>query len=199
MINYLSQSIAYFFIKKNIIPREEIDSYIYGFQIILISSINWGIILLIMLATGKIPETLLYMTSVILLRHHTGGYHASTHVKCSLLSISAYVLVLMAIYFFNFSVARTVSITLILVSLAVIFKYAPMMHENNPVKEYSLYKHKQYSRILLLIIVALLTILLLIRKDSLALSLSLGTFQVCIFLWLEKMKNKRRCHSYEVK
>lgn len=198
MINYLSQSIAYFFAKKNIIPMEEIDSYIYGFQIILISFINWGIILLIMLAVDKTPETLLYIASVILLRHHTGGYHASTHIRCSLLSISAYVIVLLAIYLFNDDVAKAVSIILILISLVVIFKYAPMTHENNPVKKYSLYKHKRYSRILLFAILSIITIFLLTQKNSLALSLSLGTFQVCVFLLLEKIRNKRRCHSYEV-
>ncbi len=198
MVNYLSRSIAYFFAKKNIIPNEELDSYIYGFEIILISSVNWGIILLIMLFTGIIPETILYMASVILLRHHTGGYHASTHINCSVLSISSYILILLAIHFLQSNMAMATSISLVLISLCVIFKFAPMTHENNPVKECELHKHKLYSRILSLFITTIVAVLILTQRYSQALSLSLGLFQVSVFLLLENNKNKRRCCRYEI-
>lgn len=190
MITYLSKSIAHFFTQKKIIPEEEIDSYIYGFEIMLINSINWGIILLIMAISGDVFETLLYMISVILLRHHTGGYHASTCYKCSAISISLYLLVLLVLHILSSIFILMVSSILTIISLITIFKLAPIAHENNPVGENHLLKHKVYSRIFAMIIAALITIFLIAQCNTFALSLSLGIFQVSVFLLMEYKKNK---------
>ncbi len=190
MVRRLSESIAQFFYVKNLIPEDEIDSYIYGYEVMLITVINWGTILLIMLFTGRIIETLLYMSYVIVLRHHVGGYHADTHVKCTVLSISAYIIFLLLLCYFSNKLAVTMSLALQVFSVIVIVLLAPVEHKNNRVGTAALFRHKKISIILSLVVFVLSIILLSLTKYHFALSLSLGAFQVGISLVLGVYKNQ---------
>ena len=78
MINRLSKSIALFFAKNSIISNDDIDSYTYMVSAPVEYTIEFLSISLIMIYSGKIKETILYITSTFVLRHHTGGYHAKT-------------------------------------------------------------------------------------------------------------------------
>ena len=176
MINRLSKSIALFFAKNSIISNDDIDSYIYGFQLLLSILLNLSTISLIMIYSGKIKETILYITSTFVLRHHTGGYHAKTPERCFILTTSIYILILII-----------VNIVTIKPSI-IIWKLSPIVHENNPVRESDLYRHRQYSIIISIFIMCTVIIFVLIKQYTLSLVLSLGFFQVSISLLFEKIK-----------
>ena len=190
MINHLSKSIALFFAKKNIILKEEVDSYIYGFQIIFIFLLNWSIICSIMVYTGKFIETLLYMCSILTLRHHTGGYHAKTPIRCCILSVSTYILILFAL---NLIIATNGIICLVIlltISLVCILKFAPIVHKNNPVSNESLKHHRKCSILYSLLITLIAIVFILIKQYTFSLILALGMFQVSIALLIEKKFTK---------
>ena len=180
MINRLSRSIVLFFTQKNIISNSELDSYIYGFQFLLSTMLNLSTILLIMIYTGKITETILYIISVFILRHHTGGYHAKTPERCFVMTIGVYILIL-------FIISIIIS-GLFLPALIIIIKFAPIVHKNNPVHGSDLYRHRRYSVIISTLIACAVIIFALIKQYTLSLVLSLGIFQVSISLLVEKFK-----------
>ncbi len=66
--------------------EDQREIYIYGLECIM----NTGITILILAIwgglTGSITETLVWIIAFSTLRHHTGGYHASTHSTCILSS-----------------------------------------------------------------------------------------------------------------
>lgn len=186
MINHLSKSIALFFAKKNIISYDELDSYIYGFQIIFSTILNWSVIFLIMIYTSKFIETILYVCSILILRHHTGGYHAKTPIRCCILSVSAYILVLLVL---NLSMSTNVmlcAIILLIISLICILRFAPIAHKNNPVSDKSLKHHKKFSVLFSLLIALITIVFILIKQYTLAVVLILGMFQVSMSLLIEK-------------
>lgn len=194
MVNYLAKNIVHFFIKRQIISLSEKNSYIYGFQIIFINIINWGVILFIMLITQQILETLLYMTSVIWLRHHTGGYHAPTHIRCFIISIILYLLILSIIYFGSKNLAAPICLILQAISLIILFKFAPIEHKNNPVNKNLLNRHKYIGRIISLAL-SLCAILLMSSFPNLYLSISLGILQVSVFLIIEHINKQKEGKS----
>ena len=175
MINRLSKSIALFFAKNSIISNDDIDSYIYGFQLLLSILLNLSTISLIMIYSGKIKETILYITSTFVLRHHTGGYHAKTPERCFILTTSIIK-------------PSIIILGLLIPSFIVIWKLSPIVHENNPVRESDLYRHRQYSIIISIFIMCTVIIFVLIKQYTLSLVLSLGFFQVSISLLFEKIK-----------
>lgn len=192
MISHLSESIARFFYSKNIIPKNEIDSYAYGYQIIFIAIINWGIILAIMLLTGRIVETLMYMLSIIILRHHTGGYHASSHLRCCALSVCIYVLILVLLNITPTDIKYVISILITSISLLLILKLAPIEHRNNSIGESCFKKHRFYSIVLSIFFSLLSIVFVLLKHITISFSLSLGMFQVSMFLLIEHFINKKR-------
>ena len=183
MINRLSKSIALFFAKNSIISNDDIDSYIYGFQLLLSILLNLSTISLIMIYSGKIKETILYITSTFVLRHHTGGYHAKTPERCFILTTSIYILILIIV-----NMPSIIILGLLIPSFIVIWKLSPIVHENNPVRESDLYRHRQYSIIISIFIMCTFIIFVLIKQYTLSLVLSLGFFQVSISLLFEKIK-----------
>lgn len=190
MISRLSNSIALFFTQKNIIPSDETDSYAYGFQVILMSSINWGIILLIMLVSQKILETLLYMAFVILLRHHTGGYHANSHLKCCMLSILMYLIVLSIICYTPVSIVTIISLLFGVTTIILVLKLSPIIHQNNPVNKTCLKKHRIFSIVLSFFGMLLIGLFTFTKLNNLSLSISLGMLQVSASLLIEYIRTK---------
>ena len=182
MINRLSKSIALFFAKNSIISNDDIDSYIYGFQLLLSILLNLSTISLIMIYSGKIKETILYITSTFVLRHHTGGYHAKTPERCFILTTSIYILILIIVNIV------TIKPSIIILGLLIPSFIVPIVHENNPVRESDLYRHRQYSIIISIFIMCTVIIFVLIKQYTLSLVLSLGFFQVSISLLFEKIK-----------
>lgn len=187
MINRLSKSIALFFAQKDIIPDNELESYVYGFELMLSVILNFSAVALIMIYSGKFTETILYIASTFILRHHTGGYHAKTPERCFLMTIGIYILIL----FIASNVTMKLSVIISLLSvpaLIIILKLAPIVHKNNPVRECDLYRHRRYSIIISILIACAVIIFALIRKYTLSSVLSLGFFQVSISLLIEKIK-----------
>lgn len=191
MTRQLAKIIAHFFYNRDVISQENIDTYTYGYEIMLISGINWGTILIIMLITSSFIESLLYMISFITLRHHTGGYHANSHRNCFLLSIASYLSVLLTIYILPEKYALLLSLFFLSISLFSIFLFSPVENRNLPVSFENQRKHRQYS-LFFATAFALCSLLFIFKSyTSLSLSLSSSLFQVSIALLVGVYKNKR--------
>ena len=192
MFNSLSNRIACFFAHNNVIPQEEVDSYSFGFHIIFISTVNWGIIFLIALLTHTLIPSAAYVAVVVTLRHHTGGYHADTPLKCCIISVLMYLLVLFYISNIDNTVGLIITILITLIALIIILKLSPIIHKNNPIKSDKLKQHKLCSYIIALVATVAIALCLFYKHLSLAYSLSIGIFQVSVFLVIEFILQKRR-------
>ena len=90
MLHLLSRNIASYFSGKSIIPQDDEAVYAYGFELLFSALLNGGIVLLLAVVFGKVPEALLYVAAFILLRQTAGGYHASTNLGCTLILTVAF-------------------------------------------------------------------------------------------------------------
>ncbi len=192
MIKSLSKKIAHFFCAKGIVSKDEIDAYAYGYEILIMSAINWGIIFLMMIATRYYIETIFYVITVVLMRHHAGGYHAETHLMCGIMSIASYLAIILIVMFVPAFLENIILLTTLLVSLLIIVKLAPVSHKNNPVSIGLRRKHRVYSLILLGCFSVLVILLQYFRIHSLSLCISLALFQVSISLLLGIHKNMKK-------
>lgn len=105
------------------IGSDQKDIYIYGLECFL----NTGITILILSIWGffahTLFETICWIFSFSILRHHAGGYHAPTQLSCifcsSLIGMSNFLF----IHFFNLNIAWCIGILLIL--CIFFFLFAP--------------------------------------------------------------------------
>lgn len=70
------------------VDSDTFEVYSYGLECILNNFIIFFFLIIISLFTCSLSSTLIWLSAFILLRHNTGGYHASTHLGCIVSSIA---------------------------------------------------------------------------------------------------------------
>ena len=146
MIVSLSKNISHYLCKNNIVSEDDMPIYQYGFEIIISTILD----LLITFGIGCLLNmkllSMLYYVIFVFIRQLTGGYHANTHLKCSLVfsTVSFITLGLTKLavqtgqYNFTFYFILTVT------SLAIIWAYSPVENPNKEMDE----KQKKRNHIL---------------------------------------------------
>lgn len=85
MIRFGAESIAAFLCPKSIIDEEESDICVYGLELLLTGFVNVASIILLGILFNKIGLAFIYLFLMMVIRTYSGGYHASTHLRCILL------------------------------------------------------------------------------------------------------------------
>jgi accessory gene regulator B len=148
MIHQLSEIIADFLLKKNIISETEYDIYTYGYESIMLGIIDLLIVLTTGLIFNEIIAMLLFFIMFILVRIYCGGYHANTVLKCKLIFILI-CLCEVSLLKINFPWYFHI-ISMILYLLSCIF-LSPIINENKPLTIEEQTKYKKTSIVLSLI------------------------------------------------
>lgn len=166
MINRLSTLISDQFVKHNIIPKDAKDVYTYGVEITISSIIGFLITLAIGLLFDSLINAMIFYVIFISLRSMTGGYHASTYLKCNIVfsSISLFTLLFSkAASHIQLSVGI---ITLFFLPAVAIFLWlAPIENSNKPIEK----KKRIYwkvTAVLLSLFLYILSILLYINSHN---------------------------------
>jgi len=192
MVAKLSHKISLHLIKSNAIKQEEQDVYAYGIQLLLLSVLDWGITFFLMLLTKKIALSCVYFLVFISLRHQCGGYHAKTHLRCNI----AFNLVYLA----SLSLATLLPgqqylLLLVIGEFAnfwILVQFAPIVHENKPIGEKQLQRHKRTGRLLNVVFTGLAIIFACLGQTSYGWMVLLGQLSVSIAIILEKEKHKKK-------
>ena len=87
MIILLSQKITSFLERNMSIESDMIDIYRYGIEVTLSSLLNITLVFTAGVLTGDILAGITFLGVFILLRSFTGGYHATTYMRCNTVMI----------------------------------------------------------------------------------------------------------------
>lgn len=191
----LANRIAVFFMQKKLITAEETPIYSYCFEAVLSMVVSWGSILAIALLSNTLWVTACYIGSFCLLRSVVGGYHASTHLRCYLLSVGAYLLFLLAQFYLPTQYVSVICYLLAVFSVAVLLKLAPLEHPNNPFTPQS---YQQFHKRMLLFL-ALFIIILPILQYTLwqtAFAITWGCTQAAVSVAVAYYFSKREDEQY---
>ncbi len=130
MIKYLSDNITDFFYSNKIIEAEEKEIYVYGLQLIIFTIMGITLILVLELILNKLFYSIIFLISFIPIRMYSGGYHASSYVKCNLTLISLYLVAMSAVIFTPSVYVIRISTIMAIITIYTILKYAPVDNEN---------------------------------------------------------------------
>lgn len=179
MTHKLAYNISLFLCKKGTIEKEDIDIYTYGFEVLMDSIIETILLLVAGAILGHVFETVFFICAFGVLRSFTGGYHASSKIVCTTMTLSTCVINLwLACIISKFT--RVIKV-LGVVGALVIWLCAPKAHANKPLDDTQRKQNQTISRVLCVIYV----IGMLVLKHGFATIgnvLSVTLFQVAVLL-----------------
>lgn len=190
MISFLSNRLADFLCKKNIVPCEEKEIYVYGYEIIISTVIGAVLVFVTAVLLGRIPEAIVFFLIFVITRQFCGGYHAQTRIMCSVTFFVCYLLFLAV----NAAIAETYTWWLHLIILipyaAVILGYAPIENKNKPLDDYEKRINKKKS-IAASVVWFFVSFVLLFIKPILASAAALTLLIIALLMMIEIIKTRR--------
>ena len=135
-------------IKEDIISAEDREIYLFGIKELFSQIFTYFIMFGIGAALGMLIETIVFTAVYMSLRVYAGGYHASTQLRCYILSFGMLIAALLAIRWINVSEIVAVG--------GIIYFMAPSEHKNKPLSqiEKKIYKKKVGKRVIVCIMIA---------------------------------------------
>lgn len=139
------------------------EVYVYGLNLILSSTITTVLLLIVGLSIGYLIETVLFIISFSFLRIFTGGLHSKSYIMCNIYTIVLFLCTISVYIFFNdYCGELTVYGPILLISILLIKKTAPIENEKKPMRKelYLFLKRKSLTVILTESIILLIANLL---------------------------------------
>ena len=152
--SYLSSKM----LAHNLINQELFEVYVYGLELSLSFVISTFIILLVGVLFNQIVSSVVFLVVFIFIRRFTGGYHATTFLRCQICFVSTFISVLSLSKLLPANI-YIVIILPILVGLPLILKYAPIENKYKPLTSKEKIKNK-YTGVVVFIVFDLFSLLL---------------------------------------
>lgn len=152
MISSLSERIANGLLKQSNIKYDEQDLYQYGFFILLSQILYLIIACIIGVLLGTFFESIIFYIAFQFIRRYAGGYHASTEMRCEILSslsILACVVVIRLSKTYDFQIALLVISAVSAVCIAVL---CPLDTPEKPLSENEFKYFRKISWLILSVI-----------------------------------------------
>lgn len=187
-MNKLANAITNILAENGFIKSEDYAACQYGIEVFLISATEIGCILFTSIFLKNSIETILWLATFIPIRIYAGGYHADTRLKCFGAFIITYVIFSLLIT--NIRIYPRLYLFMVLLTTAVILKWAPLQHQNKHVSD----PEKCFYRKMSVIWVSIegtiaIAILLLNIKHIYAIAVLYGLFTAGISLLIGNIKN----------
>ena len=161
MVRKLSQRATQRLLSKKIIEEGDTEIYQYGLEQLLTSIIDLLTLLFIGQITGMLLQGIVFVLSFMLLRKYAGGYHATSPLKCFLLTNLVILGALSVMKYFRMSIF--VYLGFFFASSIIVFIFSPVESKNKGLDEIekNIYRRKT---LLTWFIELLLLILMLIAN-----------------------------------
>lgn len=191
MISFLSHRIALFLRDNNIVDDETSQVCQYGFEIIISTLVGFGLVVTIGLCCGELLSAILFYALFVGVRLSTGGYHATTHLRCKLLLCVCCLSTLLTTIFFEDYYNLKVQTIIILSYLLTIFLFSPIEHPNAPLDNFTMKRNRGIS-IIVSFILAFVIMLGYFEFKKTAMVSSLTLLVVAILMLLSKFMERRK-------
>ena len=94
IIDLIAKRIADYFLKEKMINGEECEIFAYGITLILPYYLECLIIIIISITFYSVRSSIVYIITFTMIRDYVGGYHAKNRIKCAILYIFNYLLII---------------------------------------------------------------------------------------------------------
>lgn len=189
MLHILSKRIAFLVCKKT--DKIPFEIYVYGFELLVSSIIETGALILIGGLIGKFVETILFIISFSSIRFFSGGYHANSYLKCFVVTMISYILILLMTNILSelsYSIIVLIALMIFVLSLILFIKICPVYSNGKTIFNPTM--QKKLSVIALCINIILSVALFSIHQNYMLIIVLLTIFTVDAMIIIEKLKQE---------
>ena len=129
-MEFLVRKATHFLTRHGAIDAQDEDIYEYGLYTLFCDIIDFSVTLVLAILLKRVVQSVLYYIAFIGLRRLCGGYHATTRIRCFIISMVTYVISIGLIFLSQ--PMPWLCLIFVPVSVLIIFLFAPVGHENNP-------------------------------------------------------------------
>lgn len=195
MLSKCARWLSSHFIKRGDISEDEREVYDYCFEIFLSTLLNGAFLVCSGLVLKMLLETLLFIISFVAFRMVGGGFHSSSHFRCFLTLAGVYGLMIAMIKLVPSDILAVITIAFLLIGTVIIYFWAPVEHENNPLDSKTRSRLSSGAHFLSLIFAFLMIGLSFFISTQLLFSLGYGMFAVAMSLTAVKIAKRRKERS----
>lgn len=171
---------------KNMVKEKEI--IVYGLKSAITQGLSTLIVAVLGYIFGLLWESIVFLVSFSSIRMYAGGYHCQKAIHCYIISSGIMIFVLTIIRITSALYILPISLLILLVSIPIILKLAPVGATNKPLDELE----KQYYRKItirnLVIVCCIIFILLVAGLNNFAFVISLGIIATAGVVVLQRTK-----------
>lgn len=189
IITFLGKSISHFLCKKRVIEEKEVEIYQYGFEILISTTLGLLITITIGILLRMFFLSVLYYVIFVSVRQLTGGYHATSYLKCNLLfsAVTLYTLGMVKISCMNGLYTITMHGLILIVVMLSVWKYAPVENPNKPLTESQMKRNHKISLILVAMLGAL-SCILYVNASEISILIVFTLFSIASLILISKNK-----------
>lgn len=191
IITKVSQIIADFLIKENIISKEYRDTYIYGFELCISSVISFVFVVLIAIITRMYIECTTFYIVFCVTRLFCGGYHADTYLRCKIM-FSAVLLIELLIFQLINNLGFLYWVILYLFSSTIICNFSPVENSNKKLTLKDKRKARRITFVLLFLWLLIMVVIFIYNLSYQIIPLTLLSVAVLMLLGIIKERRKSR-------
>lgn len=131
MVAHIAKRIVEFYVKNNAIEltADNIEVYQYGVEVGLSSLCNLLVVFVIGFVFQSLLASVIFLLIFLLIRRHTGGYHADSYLKCNVIFGTVFFLILIlgkSVDAFNLTTVLYSFSFLALLGVGCVWKCAPV-------------------------------------------------------------------------
>lgn len=169
-----------------VIDQKDMAIYRYGLEVLLLSLLELTSILLLAFIVGNFIETLVYFMVFIPLRVFAGGYHASTRLRCYLLSLIVYGIFTILLYMSPLPLQSMLSTGIAFLSSVIICLITPVDLNARACSETERAVILKNIRIILIFDLVAFVVCWWLRMNMMIFIISLGLLTEGLFAWMQK-------------
>lgn len=188
MINKLSIKLMELFFTEQIFTEEERDLYVYGFFMLLSHLMYLVLASLFGILLGAFPASVIFYILFQYIRRNAGGYHASTELKCEILST---LLIFSSIVLIKFLIVYEIGIIVLGVTFAstmTIFFFCPIDTPEKPLTKEEFLFFRKKTRISLAVILFIIIVCYILKQKILFVPCCIGIIAESILIVAGKIK-----------
>ncbi len=156
MLDKLAIILSNYYIKKNKIDEEEKEIYVYSFEILLSTILNFLALMIFAILTKTYFEAIIFTIIFISLRGCAGGYHANTHLGCLLCLLLVYSGLVLFVKFLDLNNFKNIFVIFSFIAGVTIMIISPIDNINNRL---DILKKQKYKKRAIKYIIALFIVM----------------------------------------
>lgn len=191
----ISVSLTDRMITAGVVKEEDRDVYQYSIEVVAALIVNIVSACALFVVFGRLSEGLIFFAVFFPLRTYSGGYHASTHLKCYLLSMAIMLIVICCLSIISQSSYYMLSAVLGFFSTLTIFMFSPVEDKNRPLDEKEVKVYRKISLRVLAVEGLALILLLISHMEFYALVVSLGLAVTAVSVIIAELNKLVKCEE----